>query len=289
MLKHEGLITSWHDRKITAGDELSGVIDEKLNTSEIILLLVSPDFLASLYCYDIEVTQAMARHDEGAARVIPVILRPCDWTNAPFGKLLAAPCDGKPITKWPDRDEAFLDVVKQIRAALPKATKPTFSQAALASVLTETVTPRSSNLRLRKHFTEADQDRFMDESFEFMVKYFDGSLAELQTRHPEIESRFKRLDAISFSAVIYRQGNAVARCYIRNGGRQSVGGGMSYSHEESRHGNSFNEALSVVVGEQSLSLQPLGMNFMTQGRDRHLTAEGAAEYYWSLLVEPLQR
>lgn len=76
MLKREGLITSWHDRKIVAGDELSGAIDAKLNSAAIILLLISPDFLASAYCYDIEVKQAMERHREGAARVIPVILIP---------------------------------------------------------------------------------------------------------------------------------------------------------------------------------------------------------------------
>ncbi len=290
MLKHEGLITSWHDRKILAGDELSGVIDAKLNSAEIILLLISPDFLASPYCYDIEVRQAMERHNESEARVIPVILRPCDWTNAPFGKLLAAPCDGKPVTKWPDRDEAFLDVVKQIRAALPESAKHQLHQAAPLHVPVETNITRSSNLRLRKHFTEADQDRFLDECFEFMAKYFEGSLNELQKRHPEIEGRFKRLDAVSFSAVIYRKGKSAARCFIRCGGRSGFGEGITYSHEESRHGSSYNESLRVVVGEQSLSLQPMGMNFLShQQRDKHLTDEGAAEYYWSMLIEPLQR
>src|SRR5438105_5623356 len=115
LLKRQGLISSWHDRKIGAGVEWAGQIDTHLHTAQIILLLVSPDFMASDYCYDIEMTRALARHDAGEARVIPIILRPVDWRSAPFSKLQALPQDAKPITSWQDRDEAFLDVARGIR------------------------------------------------------------------------------------------------------------------------------------------------------------------------------
>jgi tetratricopeptide (TPR) repeat protein len=115
MLKRKGIIKGWHDRRISAGREWEGQIDEHLNSSDIILLLVSSDFLASDYCYDVEVKRAMERHEAGEARVIPVILRPCDWQSAPFGKLEALPKDVKPVTRWEDRDEAFLDVARGIR------------------------------------------------------------------------------------------------------------------------------------------------------------------------------
>jgi hypothetical protein len=117
-LKHEGLITDWHDRKIGAGTEWAGQIDEHLNAARIILLLVSADFLASRYCYDVEMKRALARHGAGEARVIPVVLKPCDWHTAPFGKLKALPKDGLPVTKWKNRDEAFTDVARGIRAAV---------------------------------------------------------------------------------------------------------------------------------------------------------------------------
>ena len=119
MLKNQGLIEAWHDRRIKAGDEFGNSISAQLEQADVILLLVSPEFLASKYCYEIEMARAMERHDAGDARVIPVILRHCDWHAAPFGKLLAAPRDGKPVKSWPDIDEAFFDVVKMIRAALP--------------------------------------------------------------------------------------------------------------------------------------------------------------------------
>src|ERR1700721_1516221 len=117
-LRRQGVISTWHDRRITAGSEFENVIDKNLSEADVILLLVSPDFINSDYCYEREMTLAMERHASGAARVIPVIVRPCDWHGLPFGKLLATPTDGKAVTKWPDRDDAFLNVVQAIKAAL---------------------------------------------------------------------------------------------------------------------------------------------------------------------------
>ena len=98
MLKRQGVIETWHDRRIVAGDEFAGRIGEELERADIVLLLVSPDFLASDYCYDIEMARAMERHEAGETRVMPVLLRPCDWRDAPFGKLNATPKDGKPVS-----------------------------------------------------------------------------------------------------------------------------------------------------------------------------------------------
>jgi hypothetical protein len=118
LLKRQSVIREWHDRQITAGEEWAGEISSHLQTAEIILLLVSSDFLASDYCYDIEMQRALERHEAGDARVIPIILRPLDWHDAPFGKLQALPTDGKPITTWRNHDEAFVDVVRGIRVAV---------------------------------------------------------------------------------------------------------------------------------------------------------------------------
>jgi tetratricopeptide (TPR) repeat protein len=120
MLKRDGIITGWYDRKIGGGEEWAGAIDEHINSARIILLLISADFLASDYCYDIEVKRAMERHEAGEALVIPVILRPVDWSSAPFGRLQGFPRDAKPITKWKNRDEAFKDVALGIRKVAEK-------------------------------------------------------------------------------------------------------------------------------------------------------------------------
>lgn len=115
MLRRTGCIREWHDRKIEAGNEWKTEIDRHLEEASIILLLVSPDFLASDYCYEIEMKRALERHRRGEARVIPVILRPTDWENAPFAHLQALPRDGRPVTSWPDRDEVLKNIAQGIR------------------------------------------------------------------------------------------------------------------------------------------------------------------------------
>jgi hypothetical protein len=114
------VITNWHDRQITAGEEWKGTIDDHLASAHVILLLISPDFIASDYCYDIELDLAMKRHDAGEASVIPIILRSVDWRGAPFGKLQALPKDAKPVQSWSNVDEAFTNVAEGIRRAVEK-------------------------------------------------------------------------------------------------------------------------------------------------------------------------
>ncbi len=115
MLKRNQLIDAWHDRKIDAGTEFEESIIVQMERAKIIMLLVSPDFIASDFCYGREMERALRRHEEEDARVIPVILRPVDWSDAPFAKLLALPKDGKPVTTWPSRDAAFLDIARGVK------------------------------------------------------------------------------------------------------------------------------------------------------------------------------
>ncbi|MDJ0719002.1 MAG: TIR domain-containing protein [Prochloraceae cyanobacterium] len=117
------LITAWYDRDITAGSEWAGQIDKHLNTAQIVLLLISPDFINSDYCYDIEMKRAMERHQAGEACVVPIILRPTDWKGTPFENLQALPKDAIPVTKQPNRDQAFLDIANEIRRVVEKLKK----------------------------------------------------------------------------------------------------------------------------------------------------------------------
>lgn len=115
LLQRQGVIAVWTDRKIAAGEEWKGKIDQNLESAGIILLLISADFLASDYCYEVEMDRAMERHEARNARVIPIILRAVDWQSARFGKLQALPKDCKPVKLWEDRDAAWNDVAVGIR------------------------------------------------------------------------------------------------------------------------------------------------------------------------------
>jgi hypothetical protein len=117
-MRREGIIENWHDRKISASREWEGGINAHLNSAQIILLLVSANFLSSDYIYDKEMKRALQRHERDEARVIPIILSPCDWSEAPFNKLQALPRDAKPITTWANRDQALMEVAKGVRAVV---------------------------------------------------------------------------------------------------------------------------------------------------------------------------
>ena len=119
-LRRQGIITDWHDRNINAGADWKKEIDTHLDTAGMILLLVSPDFIASDYCYEIEMKRALERHYAGECRVIPVFLRGCDWKGSPFGRLQDLPDDAIPVVsaQWPTRDDAFLRVARGSAASL---------------------------------------------------------------------------------------------------------------------------------------------------------------------------
>jgi hypothetical protein len=114
-LKNQSIISCWFDGCINPGEEWDSLIRSRLNSAEIILLLVSADFLVSDYGVRTELARAMVRHERGEAAVIPIILRPVIWQTAPFAKLKVLPADGKPVTKWNKLDEAFADIAEAIR------------------------------------------------------------------------------------------------------------------------------------------------------------------------------
>ena len=119
MLKRERALAVWFDGDIPAGTEWNPEILGRLEVADIVLLLISPDFIASDFCYVTEMKRAVERHEADEALVIPVILRPVDgWEKAPFGRLQALPAKGKAVTEWPDRDVALRDVARGIRRAI---------------------------------------------------------------------------------------------------------------------------------------------------------------------------
>lgn len=97
-LRREGRIELWQDRNIEAGQEWEAELQKSLETTQIFLLLVSPQFLASDAIWGRDLKRALQLHEAGTARVIPIILRPCDWQSTPFAKLQVLPRDGQPIT-----------------------------------------------------------------------------------------------------------------------------------------------------------------------------------------------
>ena len=290
MLKRQGVIETWHDRRIVAGSDLDNAIAEQLESADIILLLVSPYFLASDYCYDVEMTRALDRHSEGTAHVIPVILEPCDWHAAPFGKLMAVPTDGKPVAKFANINDAFLEITKAIRKVCTQLQSnsengPIQQSSKSKQQLEHQHRPRSSNLRISRNFTDNDRDVFLDETFEYIANFFENSLSELEARNAEIKTRFKRVSSDRLTAYIYRNGESISECCIRHS--SSFGRQITYSSTASSD-DSYNDALSIDDDGHILQLRPAGFSLGQQNKGP-FSQQGAAEYFWSILMERLQR
>jgi internalin A len=118
LLQRTGLIETWHDRRIAPGNDWRREIDRELDGADLILLLVSPDFIASDYCYEVEMKRAMERDAQEEARVIPILIRKCQWGEAPFSKLQALPKNAKPVRLWRDHDSAWSNVAEGIEKVI---------------------------------------------------------------------------------------------------------------------------------------------------------------------------
>jgi hypothetical protein len=141
-LEREGLIEVWHDRDISAGTEWEQQISKHLKEAQIILLLVSSDFMASDYCYSVEMKYALERHERGEAQVIPIILRPVLWEQAPFGRLQALPKSANRVVTayWFTIDHAWLDVAEGIRNVAEDINKSSYETQSQQNSIVKTST-----------------------------------------------------------------------------------------------------------------------------------------------------
>ena len=132
--ERNGRILKWHDRMIPPGTEWREEIDGRLEVAQMILLFMSPHFIESRYCYEVEGQVALRRHNAGEAKVIPIVLRPCAWEETPFGRFQALPRDAQPISRWPDRDEACLDAARGVMRTVDQLTfKPEYPSVSVAA------------------------------------------------------------------------------------------------------------------------------------------------------------
>jgi hypothetical protein len=125
ILQRQGKFAGWHDREIRPGNVWAGVISGHLDDAQVVILLISPDFVASRYCWDVEMKRALEKHELGEAVVVPIVIRPTDYEGAPFESLQMLPTDARPVSAWKDPDEAWVDVVKGIRRVCQGFTQAT--------------------------------------------------------------------------------------------------------------------------------------------------------------------
>jgi hypothetical protein len=148
ILRHEGTIKTWHKHQIIGGRKWQMELDYYLNTASLILLLISSDFLASDYQYGVELQRAIDRHNENEARVIPILLRSCDWKGASFAKLQMIPRNGEAVTSWRNRDEAWTDVAQGIREAIEELQNSNVKKELLGPKTSQLIRAQKKSIRL---------------------------------------------------------------------------------------------------------------------------------------------
>ncbi|NUO01795.1 MAG: toll/interleukin-1 receptor domain-containing protein [Saprospiraceae bacterium] len=114
-IQRQGIVQTWDVSRLMPGEEGGVSTRRELQTAEIVLLLVSPDFMANEEVWNEEMKSAMARHEKDKTVVIPIIIRPILWQEAPFAKFKALPANGLPVSSWNNTDEAWLEVAEKIK------------------------------------------------------------------------------------------------------------------------------------------------------------------------------
>ena len=304
MLKRQDHAEVWTDHCIRPGEPFDSTISAALEAADVILLLVSPEFLHSDYCVTIEMKRALERAQAGQAEVVPIILRPCDWKSSEIGRLKALPTDGVPIVKFPTYDDGFHDVVTHLRAMLTKPTakqpfpkhaakgaSPLRGDADVADVDAQSQAPltrRSSNLNLPRQFSDLDRSEFVRDGYEYIREYFTNSLKELEVRNSHIKTRIRAETASSFVATIFSDGKKAAGCFIRQGGFTGSNG-INYLASDEPQSNASNESLSLTDDKFNLGWRSMfGAAFSGRQSNSPMTHEGAASHLWDMFVERLR-
>lgn len=288
MLLREGGIVGWYDREIVAGAVIDPEISAQLESSELFLALASPDFLASQYCYDKEMTRAIARHEAGHMAVVPIILEPCDWLSSPLRQFKAVPRDGKPISEWTNQNAALLDVVTELRRLVASRSGSTSeATTAPAAEPRAAVAPSvASKYRVKRTFDRIDRDDFRSQAFEVIRRYFEESVKELDGVEG-LRARYRGMGPTSFTCTVLNQ--------MIKSGHQSEGhitvhaaaerllGDIYYSLSPLATQNTANGSFNIECDDYHLFLRP--GSFSAADRNRTWAPQEAAARLWGEFLE----
>ena len=284
MLRREGALTAWTDHEILPGDRVNDSISEHLGSSSLFIALVSPDFLASRYCYDEEFRRALVMASENRLRIIPIILEPCDWLSSPLQEFLALPKDGTPVSNWTNQNNAYLEVVTGLRRLLAVAKEKK------AGVLPEANASHFSirTPRIKQDFDAIQRADFADKAFAVILDYFRASCQEMG-RIDDLRARFEVIDTTAFTCSVVnraRVNNGEAHITVRNTKGRSSGFGGDISYVNQRYADSTTSQGSILVANDDYQQYLVLNSFSMSERDKErLTPEQVAERLWTAFVQ----
>ena len=248
-LRREGRLDEWFDRDIQAGGDIDAEITENLETADLFVLLISPDFLDSEYCVEKEMNRANQRRLNGDAEIVPIILEPCDWQNTFLKDLKVLPKDGQPISKWKNKNDAYLDIVQNLRQILDSGDKPKRLKVGETATGVAPAKTDASRYRIMREFDEIDRSDFRTNAFVVIRDYFERAVSELNTLE-NLRGRFKTLSDASFTCTIVNKFRKDTACItVQEGGGSATLGDITYSFVEHNPLNTSNGYIAVESDE----------------------------------------
>lgn len=278
VLQREGSVETWTDHQIMPGGKLDGEVSRALLRSDLFIALVSPDYLASNYCYEKEFEEALRMAETGQIKIVPVILEPCDWLSSPFRQFLALPKDGKPVSEWTNSNIAYLDVVSGIRRIVSTGA---LQPAAVSSGGTTGVSS-GRRIKIKQEFDSIQRSEFTDLAFNVISEFFKHSCDELNGIE-DLRAKYYQMSESAFTCTVVNRGikgGREANITVHNGkGRRHHFGDINYVFEAHADPNSSNGSIRVSADDYNMYLS-LGMGVLTGRDDTKYDAQQAAEALW---------
>lgn len=285
ILREEGKVSAWFDREILAGGNLNADIKEKLDEAEIFIAIVSPDYLYSNYCYQIEFKHALKRKENGDLIIVPVIAQPCDWHASPFGEMKAIPTDGKPISDWVNENTAYLNIVQELRRLLnaEKVLKKVDPNGGSSLIAEKT----KKAYKVKQDFTEVDIIDFRENTFEIIRRYFEESLSEINTLE-DIQARILHNDKKSFTCLITNRRKVDSKGYmtVQIPSESHFGrSGLNYSFSEKASQNVIQLENVFNIEKTDYELVWTQRSIFGSSDARVLDAKEIAEELWEKFID----
>lgn len=284
-LEREGRLTAWHDREISAGSNIDTSIKAAFDDSSLFIALVSPDFIASNYCYERELSEALKRHEVGTMTVIALICEPCDWKSTPLSAIKVLPKDGKPISDWGNENNAYLNVIEELRRLIQEVpSAPSRSGSTVDSSQRGSNPVDKGRYRPKVEFDNIDKKKFRDESFGAIEKRFDQFLDEFNQvaglkGHKSSSNESFEVFVTNKSV---RNGDAYLR--VRKGSDGGISfGDINFVTNENAGANTSNGGFNVSNDDFEQFLTPQFLGVFREMPER-LSPDEAAEFLWAELM-----
>lgn len=285
-LQREGLISTWTDREIFAGGKVEKDIFSALNNSNLFIALLSPDYIASNYCYEKEFKRALELEEQGKLIIIPIIVEPCDWLSTPFKEFKALPKDGKPVSSWENKNTAFLDVIQNIRKLITdqNVIKETPAKIKLSS------TAFSRNYRIQKDFDSIEKMEFAEKTFLEICEYLKRYIEEV-IQMDNIKARTLIENNKEFECLLVNRNKIATESHLKLSINSESSGMLGFNSNQmqinySISNNNRPNNKSFALSFDQYHLFWLENNFFSNSHSaKELTSKSISDIIWSEWLE----